>query len=120
MTQLNNLNSIPVDKTTDYFNNFFKPNFSLSQNVEEAIVGYFQQVTQDKSSATNLAAGVIFTAKAQNMDPMIVLQQFTKMGKGQLNEYLTMFLNLNRIGTSYLGIGNVPLTNKYISRTILP
>jgi hypothetical protein len=38
----------------------------------------------------------------------------------ELNAYLTMFLNLNRINTSLLGIGNTPQTNKYIQRAILP
>ena len=37
----------------------------------------------------------------------------------EINAYLTMFLNLNRSGTSLLGLSNSPLTSKYISRTIL-
>jgi len=37
----------------------------------------------------------------------------------EINAYLTMFLNLNRSGTSLLGLSNSPLTSKYITRTIL-
>ena len=37
----------------------------------------------------------------------------------EVNAYLTMFLNLNRSGTSLLGLSNSPLTSKYITRTIL-
>ena len=37
----------------------------------------------------------------------------------EINAYLTMFLNLNRSGTSLLGLSNSPVTSKYISRTIL-
>lgn len=40
----------------------------------------------------------------------------------QLNEidaYLTMFLNLNRVGTSLLGISNSPQTSFYVKRLIL-
>lgn len=37
----------------------------------------------------------------------------------EINTYLTMFLNLNRSGTSLLGLSNSPLTSKYITRTIL-
>lgn len=37
----------------------------------------------------------------------------------ELNAYLTMFLNLNRSGTSLLGLSNSPQTSKYITRTIL-
>ena len=37
----------------------------------------------------------------------------------EVNAYLTMFLNLNRSGTSLLGLSNSPLTSKNITRTIL-
>jgi hypothetical protein len=37
----------------------------------------------------------------------------------ELDAYLTMLLNLNRAGTSLLGLTNSPRTGKYIERTIL-
>ena len=37
----------------------------------------------------------------------------------ELDAYLTMLLNLNRVGTSLLGLSNSPRTGKYIQRTIL-
>jgi hypothetical protein len=37
----------------------------------------------------------------------------------ELDAYLTMLLNLNRVGTSLLGLTNSPRTGKYIQRTIL-
>lgn len=37
----------------------------------------------------------------------------------ELDAYLTMFLNLNRVGTSLLGISNSPQVSPYISRAIL-
>lgn len=37
----------------------------------------------------------------------------------ELDAYLTMLLNLNRVGTSLLGLNNSPRTGKYIERTIL-
>lgn len=37
----------------------------------------------------------------------------------ELDAYLTMLLNLNRAGTSLLGLSNSPRTGKYIQRTIL-
>lgn len=37
----------------------------------------------------------------------------------QLDAYLTMFLNLNRVGTSLLGLSNSPRTSPYIQRAIL-
>jgi hypothetical protein len=37
----------------------------------------------------------------------------------EVDAYLTMFLNLNRSGTSLLGLTNSPQTSKYVLRTIL-
>jgi len=37
----------------------------------------------------------------------------------ELDAYLTMLLNLNRAGTSLLGLSNSPKIGKYIQRTIL-
>ncbi len=37
----------------------------------------------------------------------------------EVDAYLTMFLNLNRSGTSLLGLTNSPRTSKYVIRTIL-
>jgi hypothetical protein len=37
----------------------------------------------------------------------------------ELDAYLTMLLNLNRVSTSLLGLSNSPRTGKYIQRTIL-
>ena len=53
-------NNINTNSTTAYFNNFFKPNFTVSQNVDDAIVGYFQTMTGNKESGAALAASVIY------------------------------------------------------------
>ena len=37
----------------------------------------------------------------------------------ELDAYLTMLLNLNRVGTSLLGISNSPQTSPYVERMIL-
>jgi hypothetical protein len=118
----NNIDTVDLDSLQDtqtFFNNYYLPAVTVSQNVDDSIIGFFQQVTDTKESAKALAGAVILTSLAQRTDPMDVLQKFSKMSKGELNSYLTMFLNLNRIGTSYLGINNAPQTNKYVSRTLL-
>lgn len=117
---LNNLDNIQQDATASYFNNFFKPTFDVSQGVNDSVTSFFEKIASTKESAKAMAGALIYTAKAQNLDPMVVLQQFSAMPPGQLNDYTTMFLNLNRVGTSLLGISNAPLTNKYVARMILP
>lgn len=118
----NNIDNIDLDSLKDtptFFNNYYLPAVTVSQNIDDAVIGFFQQITDTKESAKALAGAVILTSLAQRIDPMEVLKKFSKMPKGELSSYLTMFLNLNRIGTSYLGINNAPQTNKYVARMIL-
>ena len=109
-----------TNPTTSYFNNFFKNGVSVSQDVNDAVVGYFQQTTGDKESGKLLASTVLYTALNQGLDPMALVEEFRSLNGNELNAYLTMFLNLNRIFTSLLGISNSPETNKYIKRALLP
>jgi hypothetical protein len=125
MTQ-SNLNNV-IQKTTvtdlldaqSYFNNFYSPNATVSQNVNDSIVGFFETVSETKDGARTLAGSVIMTALSQGLDAMDVLKKFSEIPKGELNAYTAMFLNLNRVGTSYLGITNAPYTNKYVKRLII-
>jgi hypothetical protein len=102
-----------------YFNNYFGPTVKVSPNVDAAILSYFEEVAFNQEAAKALAAAVIYTSAQQGVDPMATLREFTKLPKGQLNGYLVMFLNMNRKGTSYLGITNQPIANKYVNRSII-
>jgi hypothetical protein len=125
MANPNNLTSTNVSGDTEnptdfFFNNFFQPAFTVSQNVDDAVIGYFEKITDNKESAKILASAVIYTSLARNIDPMETLTKFSSMDASDLNSYVVMFLNLNRTGTSYLGINNTPKVSKYIQRSILP
>ena len=101
-----------------YYNNFYSKQFEIGP-ANDAIVGFFEQYTQNKKSAKNLAAVVIYTAQAQNLDPMSVLSQFQQLPKGQLNAYLAAFLNTNRAPTSAIGIKSTNNTNPLVARSVL-
>lgn len=118
-SNLNGTSAASTD-TKSFFNNTNLPPISVSQNVDDAVVAYFEQIADSKEAARALAAAVILTSVSQGVDPMSTLQQFMKMDKAQLNSYTTMFLNLNRVGTSYLGINNSPTVSKYVARMIRP
>jgi hypothetical protein len=123
MSNPSNINGIDASNTAStqaFFNNLNLPPISVSQNVDDAIIGYFQQITETKEAARALAGAVILTAASQGVDPMETLQEFAKMDAGKLNSYTTMFLNLNRVGTSYLGINNSPTAPKYVAHMIRP
>jgi|APCry1669190731_1035312.scaffolds.fasta_scaffold163327_1 hypothetical protein len=106
--------------TTGYFDNFFTQINTVSENVNDAVIGYFQELTGNKDSGATLAAAVLYTAQQQNIEPMQLIDEFRKLKPNELNAYLTMFLNFNRVGTSLLGLSNTPQTSKYITRAILP
>lgn len=118
-TNLTNVLTAQTDKTTQYFNNFYTTKYDVSANLNESTIGFFEKLTGNKQTAKALAGSVIHTAKMQNLEPMVILREFAALTPGQLTNYLTMFLNLNRVGTSLLGVSNAPVTNKYISRMIL-
>jgi hypothetical protein len=105
---------------SDYFNNYFTSTLDVAGNVNDSLIAFFEQIADNRESAIALASAVIYTSQAQGTDPMEILTEFANMEKNKLNAYLCMFLNLNRVGTSYLGINNQPVQNKYVQRTILP
>lgn len=104
----------------DFFNNFFQPNFSISPNLNEAIIGFFETITENKESARILASAVVYTSLAQRTNPMDFVNKFKHMNNVDIINYVSMFLNLNRVGTSFLGVNNQPKPGKYIARTIRP
>jgi hypothetical protein len=114
-----NTNPLTTRDVEKYFNNYFDIPVNVSSNVDSAIVAYFEQITSNKESAKALASAVIYTSLKQGLDPMITLKEFQKLSPGELDAYTAMFLNFERVGTSYLGINNSPQLNKYIQRTII-
>jgi hypothetical protein len=106
--------------TEEFFNNFFTKQYNISPDANDAVVTFFERVTDNKESAQALSAAVIYTCLTQGIDPMSILKEFSNLSQGELDAYLAMFLNLNRIPSSLLGVTNTPVTNKYVQRTFLP
>jgi hypothetical protein len=121
MNSITNLSqSNKTDTTQVFFNNYFKPSFSLAPSIDDAVLSFFEKITANKDSAKLLASSVVYTSIATNTDPMQTLSKFASMTTSDLNTYTTLFLNFNRVGTSYLGISKNPRIGKYIERTLLP
>lgn len=116
--QPSNLNTTATNQTTRFFNNFFTPDYTVSENTNDAIISYFEAQTENKESASLLAQAVINTAQQQREDPIVVLEQFQKVPQGEIDAVLAMYLNSTRVSTSLLGIKNVPKANKFVTRTI--
>jgi hypothetical protein len=113
----NAINPPVVDK---FFNNYFEFPISVSSNVDAALIAHFEQIADNKESARALASAVMYTAIKQGISPMSALDEFLKIPLGDLNTYTALFLNFERIGTSFLGVKNRPQTSKYVTRAILP
>jgi hypothetical protein len=115
-----NVNALNTRDVNKFFNNFFEIPIEVSSNVDTAIISYFEQIADNKEAAKALASAVIYTSYKQGLNPMETLAEFQKLPKGELDAYTAMFLNFERKGTSYLGLTNSPVINKYIQRSILP
>ena len=102
-----------------YFNNLSFPAINVSQDVSDSVQNYFETITKNKLSAEILASAVIYTSMSQQLSPMEVISEFKSVAPGELNQYLAVFLNLNRIGTSILGVANSPSANEFIKRTVI-
>jgi len=117
--QPSNLNTSGTNPTTRYFNNFYTDNTGISTGINDSVLSFFEQQTGNKESAKLLTQSVIDTAKANKEDPLVVLEQFQKLGTGQLNAILSLYLNTSRVNTSLLGISNSPQASEYVTRTII-
>ena len=119
----NNLSAIQLNNSSNrgsYYNNVAPKVTTVPGSVNSVLIAEFEKITKNKSSAKLLASAVIYTCQEQGLDVMQTLGEFVKLGEtNSLYDYLCVFLNLNRVGTSYLGIKNAPSTNKYVNRTIL-
>lgn len=125
MNGSNNLNAISTradlnSSASDFFNNYFQPNFTVSNNVDNAILAHFEQMTNNKQSAKILASSVIYTSLAQKIDPMVILDKIRAMDSQEAMTYVSLFLNMNRISTSYLGTRFTPRRSKYVNHMIRP
>lgn len=114
-----NLNALIERDTQKFFNNFFEIPVEVSSNVDSAVVAYFETVAESKETARQIASAVIYTSIKQGIDPMETLAEFKKLDPGELDSYTALFLNFDRVGTSYLGLKNSPTVNKYVQRAIL-
>ena len=101
-----------------YFNNLYSVDMSTGP-ANDAIVAFFEGYTSNTEAAKNLAAAVLYTALAQQLNPMQVLSDFRNLPKGQLDSYLVAFLNVNRVPTSFIGIKTGLTVNPYVARTIV-
>lgn len=105
--------------TQQYFNNYFSPKAEISQDVNDAILSYFEEQTGNADTAKQLVQAIIDTATAQNIDPLAVLNTFINLKTTELSPLLALYLNSSRANTSYLGVKLQPKQSQYVTRSII-
>jgi hypothetical protein len=100
------------------FNNYYSIPLDITSNVNDALVSFFQQQTNNATAAQMMAAAVTYTAMAQKISPMQVLDNFRKLSQGELTQYVAAFMNTTRVPTSAIGISQPRKTNSYVQRTL--
>lgn len=119
------VNNIPLtptelDKTNAYFNNFFLNLEPVSTLINDDMLMFFEEFTNDKEAAKILSMSIILTAKQQNLDIDQIINELKSLEADKINAYITLLLNMNRVSTSLLGIKNVPNRSQYVTRTVRP
>jgi hypothetical protein len=121
VTESINVGASGIDKedTLEFFNNFFQQELTVSSALDSALIAHFEKTTNNPDAARTLAAAVLLTCAAQGFDPKEIFDRLKQLPPGSLDAYTAMFLNLQRVGTSLLGVSNRPPTSPYVQRTVL-
>lgn len=109
-----------TSEASDYFNNYYTTLPDVTSDIDDTIIGFFENITGNSQSARIMASAFLFTTLAQQMDPMVMLDQMRTMSMEEKNKFLNMYLNLNRVGTSYLGNRGQRQNNRYLERMLNP
>jgi hypothetical protein len=119
----NNLNQSSANYSPgsdQFLNNFYKPGFTVSSKQNDFVLAFFETVTGNTESAKILSSSVIYTAIAQGVDPIVIVEQMRQMSDEDRDKFVSMFLNFNRIGSSQLGMRSPSKYRSYIERLINP
>lgn len=106
--------------TEQYLNNFYKPGFTVSASQNDIVTAFFESTTGNRESAAILSSSVIYTAIAQGVDPLVIIDQIKSMSEEDRQKFLSMFLNFNRVGSSQLGYRGPIKYRSHIQRLINP
>lgn len=95
-----------TNKTTAFFNNYFEPDYSVSPDISDATVAYFQTITGSADAGRLLAASVIYTALTNKLDPASLIDEFRKIPSGKITEVKTP-IPASMINTTYRRIQDI-------------
>lgn len=121
MSKFTNVGQVDLsatDDTKEFFTNIYEIIDPISSNQYDSVISFFENYTGNKETAKIISSAVLYTAARRGVDIMSVMQEFYGLDPGQLNRALASFINLQRFGTSYLGMNTSTEISPYTIRTI--
>ncbi len=89
--------------TLEAFNSYYTAPLDVPVSTFDSIKGYFERKGFDKLSSDAIAIAIIRQAKADQVNPMTLLDSLQGLDSVQLSNVVSEILNYNRFKTSYLG-----------------
>jgi 4-aminobutyrate aminotransferase-like enzyme len=105
--------------TQKYFNTKYILPPYVSDNIYDAVIGYFESVANGRAAAENLAAAFIDSCTYQGQDIMLTLGYLKAVPEATQTSTILFLLNSVRTGTSLLGTKYKKVSNRYTSRQII-
>jgi hypothetical protein len=113
------ITSNPLSSQT-FFNGYFSQPIQVSDAVWGQVYGYFLTLTKDASAASALAQSVIALTYNNNLDPLAVINEFSKApNSSNVKTLLISFFNSSKGSTSKLGFKKLNETPPSVSRNII-
>lgn len=111
-------NKQDLPPTQQYFNGYFEQPVRITQNDHDAILGYFQKVTQDRKAAEALTSAIVTIADQSNVSPVKLLDEVKSNNGFEVTQRVAALINATRRNTSLLGSKQSRISNPMISRNI--
>jgi len=112
-------NNLPVEITTEFFNNFYNLEISYNPSEVDAVIGYFLKRGFEKVSAINTASVLLQQAKIDDLNVQQLLDTLKGVTDVQLSLIVAQILNFNRSKTSVLGFRDTPNQELFEQRNIV-
>ena len=121
MATTGNPNTVDLDDTLVYFNNFYNSGRAISylQNEVDAVVGYFLKRGFEKVAAINTGGVLLEQAKRDSVPVFKLLDTLKGINDVQLSNIVAQIINANRRKTSSIGYKQLSENQLFDQRNII-
>jgi hypothetical protein len=105
--------------TQSYFENQYAAETYISDDIYNAVIGYFELRAYGRAAAENLAAAFIDSCTNEGRDIISALEQLKLIPDSEQTSIILFLLNSVRVGTSLLGTTLLKVPNPYTARQII-